>query len=109
MGGLACARIGPIVRHHVIIMCWWAMAAKVRTQIRLERRQYERLKRLAVERGQSLSGVLRALVDEVLGGSTAGPAAIREARLGFVGSGRDAEGKRDVARRHDRYLYGGRG
>lgn len=80
--------------------------AKVRTQIQLERRQYERLKRLALERGQSLSGVLRALVDEAFGGDTAGPAAVREARLGFVGTGRDREGKRDVARQHDRYLYG---
>lgn len=85
------------------------MATKVRTQIQLERRQYERLKRLAAERGQSFSGVLRELVDEALSGGPAGPAAVREVRMGFVGSGRDAEGKRDVARRHDRYLYGGRG
>lgn len=81
--------------------------AKVRTQIQLERRQYERLKRLAAERGQSLSGVLRALVDEVLGESPS-PTAVRDARLGFVGAGRDTQGRRDVARRHDRYLYGGR-
>ncbi|MFA5889595.1 MAG: ribbon-helix-helix protein, CopG family [Actinomycetota bacterium] len=81
--------------------------AKVRTQIQLERRQYERLKRLALERGQSLSAVLRALVDDALGGgAAAGAGAVREARLGFVGSGRDREGKRDVARLHDRYLYG---
>lgn len=81
--------------------------AKVRTQIQLERRQYEWLKRLAAQRGQSLSAVLRALVDQALGGKEDGDA-VRRARLGFVGKGRDAGGERDVARRHDAYLYGGR-
>lgn len=81
--------------------------AKVRTQIQLERRQYDRLKALAAQRGQSLSGVLRAIVDDALGDNR-GRADVRESRLGFVGAGRDAEGKIDVAREHDRYLHGGR-
>lgn len=66
------------------------MADKVRTQIQIERRRYERLKRLAHERGQSMAEV------------------VLEARFAMIGAGRDVEGKRDVARRHDAYLYGRR-
>ena len=85
------------------------MADKVRTQVQIERRQYEQLKRLAYERGQSMSEVLRRLLDEALDlKSPAGRAAVREARLAMIGAGRDVEGKRDVARRHDAYLYGRR-
>lgn len=85
------------------------MPAKVRTQIQLEPRQYERLKELAHVRRQSLSRVLRAIVDDALGlGAGVGDETVRDARLAFVGSGRDAERKRDVARHHDRYLYGAR-
>lgn len=83
------------------------MATKVRTQVQLEPRQYERLKELAHERRQSLSRVLRTILDDALkleGEVAAG--VVRDARLAFVGSGRDAEGKRDVARHHDKYLYG---
>lgn len=79
---------------------------KVRTQIQLERRQYERLKQLARRRGESLSAVIRELLDERLGGISAETA--HDARLRLVGSGHDAEGNRSVARRHDEYLYGGR-
>ncbi len=82
------------------------MGSKVRTQILLERRQYERLKRLAYERGRSLSAIVRELLDTTLGGDTNATEAVREVRLGFVGSGRDIAGKADVARRHDDYLYG---
>jgi hypothetical protein len=85
------------------------MPSKVRTQVQLEPRQYERLKELAHARRQSLSGVLRAILDEALELERVPEGdAVREARLGFVGSGRDVEGKRDVARHHDRYLYGAR-
>jgi hypothetical protein len=82
--------------------------AKVRTQIQLEERQYAGLKRLAAAQGRSLSSVLRSIVDNALGEGQLGPGDVRAARLGFVGSGRDAEQARDVARQHDRYLYGGR-
>ena len=87
----------------------WRMSAraKVRTQIQLERRQYDRLKQLAYERGQSMSAVLRDLLDEALGGvGLRRGATVREARLGMVGVGRDPDGRRDVARHHDAYLYG---
>jgi hypothetical protein len=82
--------------------------AKIRTQIQLEQRQYERLKRLAAQQGRSLSAVLRGLVDVALGESEPAPDDVRAARVGFVGAGRDAEQVRDAARNHDRYLYGGR-
>ena len=85
------------------------MRTKVRTQVQLDPRQYERLKELAHERRQSLSRVLRAILDEALQlGEEAGEVAVRATRLAFVGSAKDAEGKRDVARHHDRYLYGAR-
>ncbi|GBD31905.1 MAG: hypothetical protein KatS3mg081_2379 [Gemmatimonadales bacterium] len=84
------------------------MGNKVRTQVQLDRRQYERLKEIAFRRGSSLSAALRALLDEALGlqPQPPDPKKIREIRLAFVGSGRDSA--RDVARHHDRYLYGGR-
>lgn len=84
------------------------MSAKVRTQVQLERRQYDHLKRLAYERRQSLSAVLRDLLDGALGTARQKPALVREVRLAIVGSGRDAQQRRDVARRHDEYLYGRR-
>jgi len=85
------------------------MTEKVRTQVQLDRRHYDRLKRLAYERGQSMSEVLRRLLDEALDlNAPATQAAVREARLAIIGAGRDVEGKRDVARRHDAYLYGPR-
>ncbi len=86
------------------------MPGKVRTQIQLEPRQYELLKELAHERRQSLAMVIRTILDQVLeSGEEAEESSVRDARWAFVGKGRDIEGKPDVARRHARYLYGGRG
>ncbi len=85
------------------------MPEKVRTQIQLEPRQYARLKELAHERRQSLAKVIRTILDEALQfGEEADESTVRDARWAFVGKGRDAEGKRDVARQHARYLHGGR-
>ncbi|MDP3774438.1 MAG: hypothetical protein Q8Q85_09245 [Gemmatimonadales bacterium] len=84
------------------------MSAKVRTQVQLERRQYEHLKRLAYERHKSLSAVLRDLLDEALGAGRQKPALVREVRLALVGTGKDVDGRRDVAREHDDYAYGRR-
>jgi hypothetical protein len=84
------------------------MAPKVRSQLLLEQRQYQQLKRLAYERDQSLSAVVRDLLDAALGTGGKPAALVRRVRLALVGSGRDAQGRRDVARRHDRYLYGPR-
>lgn len=84
------------------------MAPKVRTQVQLDRRQYERLKELAFRSRRSLSATLREILDEALGleEGLKDAQAVRKIRLGFVGAGRDVA--RDVARRHDRYLYGDR-
>lgn len=82
------------------------MTAKVRTQLQLERRQYLRLKRLAYERQQSLSAVVRELLDQALSSGAQPPSLVREVRLAMIGAGRDVEGRRDVGRRHDEYLYG---
>lgn len=82
--------------------------AKVRTQIQLEQRQYASLKRLAAAQGRSLSSVLRSIVDAALGESELAPEDAKAVLLALVGSGRDLEGARDVARQHDRYLYGDR-
>jgi len=85
------------------------MPGKIRTQIQLEPRQYERLKDLAHERRQSLAMVIRTILDEALQfEGKADARTVRDARWAFVGKGRDAEGKRDVARHHARYLLGGR-
>lgn len=84
------------------------MTTKVRTQLQLERRQYEQLKRLAYERNRSLSAVVRDLLDQALGTGEQMSSVVREVRLALVGAGRDVGGRRDVARRHDDYLYGRR-
>lgn len=80
------------------------MTTKVRTQVQLEQRQYEQLKRLAYERKQSLSAVVRRLLDEALGHIARQASQVREARRGIVAAGHDAEGRRDVARHHDDYV-----
>jgi len=81
------------------------MTPKVRIQVLLERRQYEQIKALASKRRQSVSSVVRALLDEALQGERAAAAAVRMARMRFIGSGRDAA--EDVGREQDQYLYGG--
>lgn len=79
---------------------------KTRTQIQLEVAQYERLRRHAYERGASLSQTVRDLLDLAFQHmSCPGPRKGKKA-MRFVGVGRDREGRRDVARNHDRYLYG---
>lgn len=61
--------------------------SKVRTQVLLERRQYDRLKELAFRRGRSLSGVLRDLLDRALWPGAAEPRAVGETRIGFPPAG----------------------
>ena len=76
--------------------------ARVRTQIYLEKRQYERLREEAFKQRISLSELLRRLIEEAFFAEPAG--ASPESALEFVGKGRDK--RRDVAREHDRYLAG---
>ncbi|MGH7572848.1 MAG: CopG family transcriptional regulator [Gemmatimonadota bacterium] len=75
----------------------------IRTQIQLTPKQYERLKRLASERGVSLAQLVRDGVDELLARLD------RDDRwerfLAVVGKfGDPAEVEEDVGREHDRHL-----
>ena len=74
----------------------------VRTQVQFEEQQYERLKRMAVQRGVSLSQLVREGADHLL---TVGNRDERWSRLLEVaGRSRDRDGRDDVAQRHDEYL-----
>lgn len=77
------------------------MATMYRTQVLLERRQYEVLKRMAREEGRSLSALLRQILDDHLfhpEGQGERPALHELAGLGYDPqlAGRD----------HDQALYG---
>ncbi len=73
---------------------------KVRTQIQLERHQYERLKEEAYRRRQSLSGIIRMMIDK--GFETMGEEKDLKKAISFVGS--ISGDKSDVAEHHDAYL-----
>ena len=74
----------------------------IRTQIQLERDQYERLKELAARQSKSFAQLVREGVDHVL------EAEERESGwdrfLTAVGSFRAEDDAADVAERHDAYL-----
>lgn len=73
----------------------------VRTQISLSEEQYLAIKRIAVERGISLSAVIRETVDTLLALSS------RSAVEGLLSiAGMASGGPADVSERHDDYLYG---
>lgn len=74
----------------------------VRTQIQLEPAQYERLRKLAAERSQSLSQLIREGVDHVLAASES--PSRWDALWRAVGACHDIEGRTDVAERHDEVL-----
>jgi hypothetical protein len=74
----------------------------IRAQIQFEADQYERLRQRAAAQGKSISQVVREGVDTVL---AADPESEKWARFwAVVGTGRDIEGRTDVAERHDDYL-----
>ncbi len=72
----------------------------IRMQIQFTDEQIRELKRLAADRGVSISSVVREAVEKELGVDT------REARwqraLGVAGKFRSREG--DISEEHDRYL-----
>ena len=74
----------------------------IRTQIQLERDQYERLKELAARQSKSFSQVVREGVDRLLAAERSETAWDRF--LTAVGSFRAEDGAADVAERHDAYL-----
>ena len=74
----------------------------IRTQIQLTEEQASKLKRLAAARHVSMAEVIREAVDQL---PERDDRAERFARaLAAAGTGRDVEGKTDVAVRHDEYL-----
>ena len=74
----------------------------IRTQIQLERDQYERLKELAARQSKSFSQVVREGVDRLLAAERSETAWDRF--LSAVGSFRAEDDASDVAERHDAYL-----
>jgi hypothetical protein len=72
----------------------------VRTQIQLTDEQADMLRRVAAERGVSMAGIIRELLDRSLG--DAGREARSRRALGTVG--RFSSGIGDVAEEHDRHL-----
>jgi hypothetical protein len=77
-----------------------------RTQVQLDERTYEALRRAAYEQGRSISSIVRDTLAEAL--DTKVPGRIKRMRLsdfGFVGSGRSRQGKEGpVSERHDEAL-----
>ncbi|MDO8678958.1 MAG: ribbon-helix-helix protein, CopG family [Acidobacteriota bacterium] len=74
----------------------------IRTQIQLDRDQYDRLRALAARRSQSLAQLVREGVDRVLDESDRG--GTWEGLWKAVGSCHDPANARDVSVRHDEYL-----
>ena len=73
----------------------------VRTQIQLEARQYELLKRVAARRGVSMALLVREGVDAVLATEDHGHR--WDELFSIVGKYKDGEAE-DVSREHDSYL-----
>lgn len=78
---------------------------KLRTQIQLDPSDYTAIKSFAARQGISMAAAIRMLIRQALGEGDKPSAAQWEAFLRLAGSGHDREGRKDVARHHDRYLY----
>ena len=74
----------------------------IRTQIQLERDQFERLKELAARESKSFSQVVREGVDQLLAAERSETAWDRF--LAAAGSCRAADDASDISARHDAYL-----
>ena len=76
------------------------MSCVHRTQLILEEWQYEKLRSLSEQQGRSISDLVREILARHLG---RGASRVAD-RLNEVSG--IAEGPEDLAREHDRYLYG---
>lgn len=76
----------------------------VRTQIQLTEKQSRRIKAVARQRNVSMAAVIRECVDVGLRRSAPDRRELWKRAERFVGAFADREGKKDVARRHDKYL-----
>jgi len=84
------------------------MSTKVATNVRLEPETLRELKRVAVDRGRSLSRVFEEMAEDYLGRSRVLAGKDWKKDPFFrMGSRRGGSGLRDVSAEHDRYLYGG--
>lgn len=85
------------------------MKHTIATNLRIPAQTYQAIRLLARSRGQSIAALVReALAIHVeTGGRGAGPAAGDDPFMKVVGIA--VGGPPDLARRHDRYLYGGPG
>ena len=79
------------------------------TNIRLPRTQRKALKRVAVERECSLARLVREVLEEFLDRqrNPLPPAAFRKDPLFGVGTKPGRSGLGDLAKNHNKYLYGG--
>jgi len=84
------------------------MTGKVATNVRLEPETLRELKRVAVDRGGSLSKVFEEMAADFLGRTRAFAGKDwRKDSFFRLGSRRGGSGLHDVSEGHDRYLYGG--
>jgi predicted DNA-binding protein len=75
----------------------------VRTQIRLEERQLEALRRFSSETGRSIAELVREGVNLYLR-SQKRPSREEQIRRARAAPGKFASGKKDASARHDQYL-----
>lgn len=75
----------------------------IRTQVQLSEGQYERLRRMAEQRGASMAQLIREGVDLVLEGADESPRD-RARRKAMKLAGRFSSGLGDLSQRHDAYL-----
>ena len=79
------------------------IASMVRTQIQLEERQADELRKVATRRGVSVAELVRRGVDKILAEEQGG--SVREKRMRAKSVvGKFASGLHDVSTHHDRYL-----
>ena len=75
----------------------------VRTQIQLTEEQVKALKKIALSRHLSIAEIIRQAVDTVIRTNTVVDIEERRKRAIDI-VGRFSSGKRDISRKHDRYL-----
>lgn len=78
------------------------MINMIRTQVQLDKDQYERLKALATSRSQSIAQLVREGVEQLL--TAADRRQVWERLMRAAGSCPDPDGRADVAVHHDEYL-----
>ena len=86
------------------------MSGKVATNVRLERDQLKQLKRMAVERGASLSRLFQQIISEYLErGNVLSGKEWRKDPFFRIGRKPGRSGQSNVSDTHDRHLYGHEG